>query len=115
MLQYAKYVDGLKVAESEPGCEQCEDNRLMLEKAWQVIASEFFDPHREFSQAKWVAALQHTLQVCCSLEQWRFQHACCMGAMRTGRISVCTWVAQVKSSGAALVFARVCATCTAWG
>lgn len=63
VLQYARYVDGLKVAESEPGCEQCEDNRLILEKAWQVVSSEFFDPHGEFSQAKWVAALKSTLQV----------------------------------------------------
>lgn len=68
MLQYAKYVDTL-CGESEPGCEQCADNRLLLEQAWQVVSTEYFDPHGEFSQARWAAALLHTLQVgidyCC--------------------------------------------------
>ncbi|KAK9796250.1 hypothetical protein WJX73_002715 [Symbiochloris irregularis] len=61
VLQYARYVDGL-CGESEPGCEQCADNRLLLEQAWQVVSTEFFDPHGEFSQARWAAALLNTLQ-----------------------------------------------------
>ena len=63
VLKYAKYVDSLKLAEEEPGCEQCTDNRLLLEHAWQVVSTEFFDAHGQFSQAKWADALMHTLQV----------------------------------------------------
>ena len=36
VLEYSRYVQGLKVQEGEPGCEQCTSNRLLLEKLWQV-------------------------------------------------------------------------------
>jgi hypothetical protein len=56
-----EYVEGLEAAEeAEPACV---DNRLQLEKAWQVVANEFFDPHAAFSQAAWAAQLHNTLLV----------------------------------------------------
>lgn len=87
VVQYARYVDTLENAEAEPGCEQCSDNRLLLERAWQVVSSEYFDAHGDFSQSKWIAALQQTLQVvppaCCAQQcipaaatNW---HASCLG------------------------------------
>jgi hypothetical protein len=35
----------------------------MLEKAWQVVANEYYDSHAAFSQAAWATALQDTLKV----------------------------------------------------
>jgi hypothetical protein len=65
LQQYAKYIEGLAEAgaEAAPGCEACTANRLMLEKAWQVVANEYYDSHAAFSQAAWATALQDTLQV----------------------------------------------------
>lgn len=63
IVQYAKFVEGLKDAEEAPGCEHCTDNRLLIEHAWQVVANEFFDPAEHFSQAKWADQLLQTLQV----------------------------------------------------
>ena len=59
--QYVEYVEGLEpVEEAEPACV---DGRLQLEKAWQVVANEYFDPHGSFSQAAWAQQLHQTLQV----------------------------------------------------
>ena len=65
LQQYAKYVEGLDASglEDQPGCETCTANRLMLEKAWQTVANEFYDPTGSFNQAKWAESLLHTLQV----------------------------------------------------
>lgn len=63
IVQYAKFVEGLKDAEEAPGCEHCTDNRLLIEHAWQVVANEFFDPAGHFSQATWADQLLQTLQV----------------------------------------------------
>ena len=49
--------------EETKGCELCSTNRKMLEKAWQVIANEYFDPHGEFSQAAWAKQLLLAFQV----------------------------------------------------
>lgn len=52
---------------SEPatfaGCSLCETNRITLEKAWQVVANEFYDAHGKFSQDAWARALLQTLKV----------------------------------------------------
>jgi hypothetical protein len=52
---------------SEPvaiaGCSLCETNRITLEKAWQVVANEFYDAHGKFSQEAWARALLQTLKV----------------------------------------------------
>ena len=39
VLAYSQYVQGLKLQEEEPGCEQCTQNRLLLEKLWQVACT----------------------------------------------------------------------------
>ncbi len=62
-MHYAKFVEGLKEAEEAPGCEHCTDNRLLLERAWQVVANEFYDPAGRFSQAKWADQLLRTFKV----------------------------------------------------
>ncbi len=51
-------------AEKEPSCTSCANNRMMLEKAWQTIANEYYDPTGNFSQAKWAKELLIALQVC---------------------------------------------------
>lgn len=52
----------------EEGDRACVDNRLLLEKAWQVVANEFYDSQGRFSQAAWAGQLLHTLQVGLSLD-----------------------------------------------
>ena len=63
IVHYAKFVEGLKDVEESPGCEHCTDNRLLVERAWQVVANEFYDPAGRFSQAKWADQLLSTFQV----------------------------------------------------
>ena len=63
IVQYAKFVEGLKDAEEASDCEHCTDNRLLLEHAWQVVANEFYDPAGRFSQAKWADQLLSTFKV----------------------------------------------------
>ncbi len=58
-----EYVEGEQVAAEEEGHPSCVNNRLMLEKAWQVVANEFFDPRGSFSQAAWAHQLLDTLKV----------------------------------------------------
>lgn len=55
-----KYVEGLEAVED--GDRECVDNRLLLEKAWQVVANEFYDCKGRFSQAAWAGELLQTLQ-----------------------------------------------------
>lgn len=64
LQRYAEYLEEIqaKGVEEAPGCEQCGDNRLILEKAWQVVANEFFDAKGCFSQAVWADQLIATLQ-----------------------------------------------------
>lgn len=50
-------------AEEQRGCELCSGNRKMLEKAWQIVANEYFDPRGEFSQSGWARQLLLALQV----------------------------------------------------
>lgn len=57
-----KYVEGLEAMEE--GEHNCVDNRLLLEKAWQVVANEFYDCKGRFSQAAWAGQLLQTLQAC---------------------------------------------------
>ena len=55
------YIEGLEaIEESEKACV---DNRLLLEKAWQIIANEFYDAKGHFSQASWAEQLLGTLKV----------------------------------------------------
>lgn len=63
ILEVANYVDSRLDAEKEPGCSSCTSNRMMLEKAWQTIANEYYDPTGSFSQAKWAKELLIALQV----------------------------------------------------
>ena len=63
IVHYAKFVESLKDTEEGPGCEHCTDNRLLLERAWQVVANEFYDPAGRFSQAKWADQLLTTFKV----------------------------------------------------
>lgn len=64
LQRYASYVEQLAAAgvEEGPGCESCTANRMMLEKAWQTVAAEFFDPHAEFNQARWASQLLTVLK-----------------------------------------------------
>lgn len=63
LQDYATYVETVAAeAEKRPGCEECLDNRLFLERAWQVVANEYYDPHLHFSQADWAGQLLQTLQ-----------------------------------------------------
>lgn len=64
IYEVANYVESNLDAEKEPGCSACADNRLMLEKAWQTIANEYYDPSGRFSQAAWAKELLRTLQAC---------------------------------------------------
>ncbi|BDA50336.1 Carboxyl-terminal-processing peptidase 1, chloroplastic [Coccomyxa sp. Obi] len=57
---YVKYVEGLEAVEDKE--RECVDNRLLLEKAWQVVANEFYDCKGRFSQAAWAGQLLQTLQ-----------------------------------------------------
>jgi hypothetical protein len=36
VIKYAKFVEAQHDREEAPGCEMCANNRVMLEKAWQV-------------------------------------------------------------------------------
>lgn len=62
---YVNYVEGLEAVED--GAHECVENRLLLEKAWQIVANEFYDYKGRFSQAAWAGQLLHTLQACSSL------------------------------------------------
>ena len=35
-MDYARYLERLEDTENAPGCEQCTNNRLLLERVWQV-------------------------------------------------------------------------------
>ena len=49
--------------EQEDGCAKCGENRRLLERAWQTVANEYYDPYGRFSQAKWAQQLLAALQV----------------------------------------------------
>ena len=59
--EYVKYIEGLEAIEEDD--KACVDNRLLLEKAWQIIANEFYDAKGRFSQASWAGQLPDTLKV----------------------------------------------------
>ena len=59
---YVSYIEGLEAVEEDDTA--CIDNRLLLEKAWQIIANEFYDAQGRFSQASWAEQLLGTLKVC---------------------------------------------------
>lgn len=63
VLDVARFVDDHLSIEEQKGCELCATNRKILEKAWQVIANEYFDPSGKFSQAAWARQLLKALQV----------------------------------------------------
>ena len=58
---YVNYIEGLEAVEEDDTA--CVDNRLLLEKAWQIIANEFYDAKGHFSQASWAEQLLSTLKV----------------------------------------------------
>eukprot|EP00877_Chromochloris_zofingiensis_P000051 jgi/Chrzof1/10046/Cz04g25070.t1 len=66
LQQYSEYLEQLSESEVEnsAGCELCASNRIMLEKAWQVVANEYYDPYGKFSQAAWAQQLLTTLKEC---------------------------------------------------
>ena len=57
MVKVAELVESKLELEKEAGCGMCRDNRLLLEKAWQIIANEFYDPSGQYSQAAWAQQL----------------------------------------------------------
>ncbi|WIA08921.1 hypothetical protein OEZ85_008338 [Tetradesmus obliquus] len=63
LQRYAQYLETLADAgvEEAPGCESCAANRMMLERAWQTVANEFYDPAGRFSQQAWAGQLQAVL------------------------------------------------------
>ena len=63
ILEVARFVETVSDAEDDPGCEMCAANRKLLERAWQVIANEYYDPLDRFSQAAWAKQLLLALQV----------------------------------------------------
>lgn len=63
MVKVAELVESKMELEKEAGCSQCKDNRLLVEKAWQVVASEYYDPQGKFSQAAWAKQLLRVFQV----------------------------------------------------
>ena len=73
VVQYAKYLDQIRDGEEGPDCQQCTDNRLILERTWQVVANEFYDPHGELDQGKWAGALLKTLKVYLMMVWWVLQ------------------------------------------
>lgn len=58
---YVSYIESLEAVEEDHTA--CVDNRLLLEKAWQIIANEFYDAKGRFSQASWAEQLLGTLKV----------------------------------------------------
>lgn len=62
IIKYARYVEEHQPLQDAPGCEDCESNRITLEKAWQVVANEFFDASKTFRQDKWAQILLETLK-----------------------------------------------------
>lgn len=65
MVRYASFIDRIEAegVEDQPGCEQCKENRQVLEKTWQVVANEYYDVNGQFSQREWAAQLLSALQV----------------------------------------------------
>lgn len=63
-LQYLKEYE--KIVEKnetvEQACEDCEDHRRFVERAWQVVSNEFFSPRAKFRQAEWARLLVEILQ-----------------------------------------------------
>lgn len=71
------FIEGLEAIEEDDTA--CVDNRLLLEKAWQIIANEFYDAQGRFSQASWAEQLLGTLKVCTTLRHsaFRCSHVTC--------------------------------------
>ncbi len=65
---YVKYVEGLEAVEDSE--HNCIEHRLLLEKAWQIVANEFYDSKGRFSQAAWASQLLHTLQARSTAQSW---------------------------------------------
>ena len=63
IIEVAKLAESRMDAEKAPGCGTCKDNRLLVEKAWQIIANEYYDPKERFSQAAWARQLLQAFQV----------------------------------------------------
>lgn len=65
MVRYASFIDKVEAdgVEEQPGCEQCKENRQVLEQTWQRVANEFYDVNGQFSQKEWAAQLLSVLQV----------------------------------------------------
>ncbi|GIL69117.1 hypothetical protein Vretifemale_112 [Volvox reticuliferus] len=61
LLQYARYVESISAAEQSCG-SACTENREMLEKAWQVVASEHYSASGIFSQRVWADTLLEVLK-----------------------------------------------------
>mmetsp|Transcript_9205 Transcript_9205/g.22784 ORF Transcript_9205/g.22784 Transcript_9205/m.22784 type:complete len:637 (-) Transcript_9205:387-2297(-) len=64
LTSYAEYVESLEADEAGLGCGDgvCEANRKLLERAWQTVANEYYDPRGGFSQAWWAAQLEDELR-----------------------------------------------------
>lgn len=63
------------------GCELCETNRVTLEKAWQVVANEYYDARAAFGQEAWARTLLSTLKVAL-----RTPKPVCRSRQRGGRV-----------------------------
>eukprot|EP00891_Asterochloris_glomerata_P008509 jgi/Astpho2/8509/fgenesh1_pg.00125_%23_20_t len=75
VMDYARYLETLEDTESAPGCEQCTNNRLLLERVWQVVANEFYSPAGTFDQAEWAEQLLSTVKAFGSLRTKRQAYA----------------------------------------
>mmetsp|Transcript_61613 Transcript_61613/g.194965 ORF Transcript_61613/g.194965 Transcript_61613/m.194965 type:complete len:598 (-) Transcript_61613:32-1825(-) len=67
LREYGAFVETLQPVENSEACMNltptCKENRLTLEKAFQVVSNEFYDVQgKGFSQAKWAETLLSTLR-----------------------------------------------------
>lgn len=69
ILEVARLVDSNLEQEEGVGCASCGANRRMLERAWQTVANEFYDPQGRFSQTQWAKELLLAFQVCSAAQE----------------------------------------------
>ena len=76
-MDYARYLETLEDTENAPGCEQCTNNRLLLERVWQVRCPIWsFD----VEQAHWQFTLRRRQCTTEALYQARYTAGLCSSA-----------------------------------
>ena len=78
MIKYAKFVEAQHDREEAPGCDMCANNRVMLEKAWQVgnrfqrLRVQVFSLNRNTTLVSPVSfRASPLLRVACRMVDWR--------------------------------------------